>query len=159
MQNNSAVRHTGRKPAGPSCERFVGGRQTSVYLCNVGTTQRHANKQSAAGKRSSSDASRDPPPREPLCRATCCRCRMCRHSLRQFMVAMDVALSISRSWSSGERPGATGRPSMLWIRSLCWPWAWLIIWGGGVEKVVVLFGFKKKKQWCGCYVVWDCVFA
>lgn len=46
------------------------------------------------------------------------------------MVAMEVALSISRSWSRGERPGAAGRPSMLWIRSLCWPWAWLIIWKG-----------------------------
>lgn len=52
---------------------------------------------------------------------------MCRHSLRQFIVAMEVALSISRSWSKGERPVDDGRASMLWMRSLCWPWAWPII--------------------------------
>lgn len=67
------------------------------------------------------------PPRELLCLATCCRCRICRHSLRQFIVAMEVALSISRSWSKGERPVDDGKPSILWIRSLCCPWAWLII--------------------------------
>lgn len=62
---------------------------------------------------------------------------MCRHSLRQFMVAMEVALSISRSWSRGERPGAAGKPSILWIRSLCWPWAWVIIWGMVVKNKVL----------------------
>lgn len=67
------------------------------------------------------------PPRDPLCLATCCRCRMCRHSFRQFIVAMEVALSMSRSWSKGERLVDDGRASMLWIRSLCWPCAWPII--------------------------------
>lgn len=67
------------------------------------------------------------PPRGTFCRATCWSCRMWRQSLRQLMVASDVALSSRRSWSSGEGPWLAGRPSMHCTRSLCWPCAWLII--------------------------------
>lgn len=153
MQNNSTVRPTPTVTlqAGLHVQDkdllkgLQGARHTLTYAIWahkrnwVGRTQRLT----LSGTQSTHCPAFYRPPREPLCLATCCRCRMCRHSFRQFIVAMDVALSMSRSWSKGERPGAAGRPSMLWIKSLCWPWAWVIIWRED-EKDGFIFRSKNK---------------
>lgn len=68
-----------------------------------------------------------PAGKDPFCWEACCNWRIWKQSFKQFMVAMEVALSINRSWSKDVRWPETGRHSMLLIKSLCWPSAWDII--------------------------------
>lgn len=59
----------------------------------------------------------------------CCSWRMWKQSFKQFIVAIEVALSIRRSWSKELRRPEAGRHSIRLIRSRCCPSAWDIIWG------------------------------
>lgn len=69
-----------------------------------------------------------PAGKDPFCCEACCNWRIWKQSFKQFMVAMEVALSINRSWSKDVRWPETGRHSMLLIKSLCWPSACDIIY-------------------------------
>ncbi len=86
------------------------------------------------------------PLRGTFCRATCWSCRICRQSLRQVMVAKEVAFRSSKSWSKGEGPWEEGRPSILWISSLCWPCAWLIIWRRSICWLMNILHLKISDQ-------------
>lgn len=68
-----------------------------------------------------------PAGKDPFCWEACCNWRIWKQSFKQFIVAMEVALSINRSWSNDVRWPETGRHSMLLIKSLCCPSAWDII--------------------------------
>ena len=66
---------------------------------------------------------------EPFWCDACCNWRIWKQSFKQFIVAMEVALSINRSWSRELRWPEAGRHSIPLIKSLCCPSAWDIIYG------------------------------